>query len=312
MDDQTYEPIVPDDVCPGQGKASCDDTLVHAQIEHDLPCRRCGYNLRGLNEDGGCPECGAPVWRSLLNDEIDHCYPGWIQILVRGLNFVLAGIAIEIVSAIVLYVLQVLIYARVPYEDILSLVLSLPLLAGTWLITSPEQGHPISGDSARIVARFLALGSYLIMIPEAMIRGVWPWVSFSVACMRTVLFLLVLVMMMHYMRGFAVRLNRPRLRHHSRLLKWGYVCQLAYFLVYIPLVISIYTSTNYAWFNLIDLWYLSYTLTYAGLMIWTLVLAIGFRRAMTRSLRYAQWDWANKIDFSQADKERRRHSDLKS
>ena len=35
-------------------------------IDTDLPCR-CGYNLRGLPRDGGCPECGQNITR-LLDD----------------------------------------------------------------------------------------------------------------------------------------------------------------------------------------------------------------------------------------------------
>lgn len=27
-------------------------------IRFDLPCARCGYNLRGLTNEGNCPECG--------------------------------------------------------------------------------------------------------------------------------------------------------------------------------------------------------------------------------------------------------------
>jgi DNA-directed RNA polymerase subunit RPC12/RpoP len=33
-------------------------------VEEDLPCARCGYNLRTLAWDARCPECGTPVLRS--------------------------------------------------------------------------------------------------------------------------------------------------------------------------------------------------------------------------------------------------------
>jgi hypothetical protein len=32
-------------------------------FNHDLPCPRCGYNLRGLPIDEPCPECGLMVER---------------------------------------------------------------------------------------------------------------------------------------------------------------------------------------------------------------------------------------------------------
>jgi hypothetical protein len=36
------------------------------RVETDLPCARCGYNLRTLAWESKCPECGAPVLRSGL------------------------------------------------------------------------------------------------------------------------------------------------------------------------------------------------------------------------------------------------------
>ena len=34
-------------------------------IQQTIKCIRCGYNLRGLREDGNCPECNAPIAKSL-------------------------------------------------------------------------------------------------------------------------------------------------------------------------------------------------------------------------------------------------------
>ncbi|MEM6748869.1 MAG: hypothetical protein AAF612_00195 [Planctomycetota bacterium] len=36
-----------------------DDTP--RRVEHDLPCLRCGFNLRTLPVDADCPECRLPV-----------------------------------------------------------------------------------------------------------------------------------------------------------------------------------------------------------------------------------------------------------
>ncbi len=264
-----------------------------------------------MNEDSDCPECGAHVWRSLLNNDIEHCYPGWTRILVRGLSFAIVGILIEIVATIVMYVSRVVLYADLPYENIISLVLSLPLLAGMWLFTVPDQGLPASSDRARRVARYLALGSYLLMILEVVMGSALPWVRFGVSCSRIMLFLLAIVLMLHYLREFSVRLSRPRLRWQCTFLKWAFVFQLAYWIAYIPLVITVYNSANYTWFTYIDQWYCGYTLLYPGLMIWTLIIVVLFRRVFARTMRYAQWDWANKADFSQAYRDRRRASYLK-
>ena len=39
--------------------------LGDAPLEKDLPCVRCGYNLRGLKPAGRCPECATPVSKAL-------------------------------------------------------------------------------------------------------------------------------------------------------------------------------------------------------------------------------------------------------
>jgi hypothetical protein len=62
-------------------------------IAHDHPCRKCGYNLRGLSADGRCPECGTPVGYSLKGDLLRFCDPGWLDTLYRGARMFVYGIA---------------------------------------------------------------------------------------------------------------------------------------------------------------------------------------------------------------------------
>lgn len=38
-----------------------------AVVIDSLYCRRCGYDLRGLQADGRCPECGLDIWSSVLS-----------------------------------------------------------------------------------------------------------------------------------------------------------------------------------------------------------------------------------------------------
>lgn len=41
-----------------------EPTPTLSTIDFDLPCSQCQYDLRGLNEDGRCPECGQHIWTS--------------------------------------------------------------------------------------------------------------------------------------------------------------------------------------------------------------------------------------------------------
>ncbi len=65
----------------------------------DTSCRRCSYNLRGLSEEGRCPECGTPVGLSTQGDLLRFADPDWLESLARGLNFILWGVAVHFSSA---------------------------------------------------------------------------------------------------------------------------------------------------------------------------------------------------------------------
>jgi hypothetical protein len=49
------------------------------EIDADLPCSRCDYNLKGLPaDDANCPECGQPIARTLRFGLI-HSDPAWLR-----------------------------------------------------------------------------------------------------------------------------------------------------------------------------------------------------------------------------------------
>ncbi len=55
-----------------------------AAIEADMPCARCGYNLRGLKPDGLCPECGTAIDWSLRGNFLKFADPRWLNKLRFG------------------------------------------------------------------------------------------------------------------------------------------------------------------------------------------------------------------------------------
>ncbi len=55
-------------------------TIIQAQ----LPCRECGYSLRGLDARGNCPECGCDVRRSLFGLRLDYLSPRYLARLHWG------------------------------------------------------------------------------------------------------------------------------------------------------------------------------------------------------------------------------------
>ena len=55
-------------------------------IASDIRCLQCQYNLRGLTEDGLCPECGHPIATSLLlyTPQIQEQYRKWLTRIRSG------------------------------------------------------------------------------------------------------------------------------------------------------------------------------------------------------------------------------------
>ncbi len=64
----------------------------------DLHCVRCGYHLRGLAEDGTCPECGTAVARSMRGDLLSAADPAWLRRIYRGQLYIGIGCAVFLLN----------------------------------------------------------------------------------------------------------------------------------------------------------------------------------------------------------------------
>jgi len=56
-----------------------------------LLCQRCGYDLRGLDAAGRCPECNAPISAALHGEQVEFADPQWLQRLAKGSRCVKTG-----------------------------------------------------------------------------------------------------------------------------------------------------------------------------------------------------------------------------
>lgn len=118
-------------------------------IATDLPCLGCGYNLRGLDASGACPECGKPAVESTQGDRLEFADIGWLRNVRLGVTLgalvLLVGLARQIALNVVIHIMQTplggTVYA-VAITTMMAAAAGLSLGSG-WLITmrQPHESH---------------------------------------------------------------------------------------------------------------------------------------------------------------------------
>ncbi len=122
-----------------------------AIIAEDRPCRRCGYNIRGLRVGGRCPECGTavrvvgrPRGEAAINDApIEH-----LHALRTGSLLMLLGGPVG-TAAFVVAIQTEQISNGNAFTASIGLVATLGLLAwavGAWMVHSPAPS-PRTGEA---------------------------------------------------------------------------------------------------------------------------------------------------------------------
>lgn len=131
-------------------------------IAEDVPCRACGYNVRGLSGGGRCPECSEGIAGSVAEFEtrrakaplpLESAEPAWVGRVARGcmlmlaggvLNLFVVGVSLVSFAAILrparLTFLATLVPIPWPYRMVGHYVATVLIAAGVWLVVSPEAG----------------------------------------------------------------------------------------------------------------------------------------------------------------------------
>jgi hypothetical protein len=116
-------------------------------IDHD--CKKCGYNLRGLREDGRCPECGTPIGLSTTGDLLRFADPDWVEKVARGLTIILWMILGGLIAGILAGLAGATVGQGV--GTVLTFGVALISFYGVWLMTEPDPSG--IGEDPNITAR---------------------------------------------------------------------------------------------------------------------------------------------------------------
>lgn len=245
QDDQDRrEPLEDDAIDHDPAQASEDHSHLYApeqayqtveQIDFDLNCVRCGYNLRGTTAAGRCPECGEPVETTLRPDLLHTADPAWLGKLRKGSNWLIVAIIVSLAMIPVGMVIGVASASSpnpsgtLPTGTLLvlgglGLIFSAIYAVAIWLMTEPEPdvNQPIV---SRSLARWLIVPSMVIGIfPEflnATGQTLLTYVATGIDIVSAILMTIGFLASLKYLRLLADRIPEPSLAKQTMTVFWG-------------------------------------------------------------------------------------------
>ncbi len=267
------------------------------QINHDLPCLHCGYNLRGMAADKRCPECGMEVGRSLRGDQLRYSDPRWVRTIARGANLIMWSV-IAFVAMILLGIVVSLVlaenHAYVP--DILPIIFQLLLLlpavlfaAGVWIVTIPEFGVlESSGWSLRNVLRWAMVFFVPISILDISLHNVWTMDATVLDLAAALVGLVVIVTLFLYAHRLTIRIPDYELAIQIRIVTWGDGICLAGYILLIVFVHASGINRTINGFRDIAVLALALLIGLLVFIIWSFILTIRCRSASYAAAKDAE------------------------
>jgi hypothetical protein len=222
----------------GDANASIDRTIPTDQqgrLNDDAPCAKCGYNLRGLDPLGQCPECGTSIRASVHGELLRYADQHWLARVTAGITWLLIGTLAWLISFGITFLVGGLDLLRGQWS--MSLMLSWRgfqiadgLLVGGatawagWRIATPEPDIPLKrGLTARRLGRVLlpiAGGAYTLIAVLRVAPAMFAPAPRLLDGLATLLLPLPPIAWILGMIAVLIYLSRLALHTHDKRLGW--------------------------------------------------------------------------------------------
>lgn len=240
-------------------------------IRIDLPCARCGRNLKDQPRVGPCPECGFEIELSLQGDRLDFADPQWVITLRRGARLMFLASIILLLA----YVMRVF-FQNVPVSAIMLAVAAIIEFMGVRGITikqplphARKHPHTLAPLLFALAAQTIA-GAVLVAL-LCFWDGAPKWL-FNTACILTLLAAAArFIPQGYYLQQINQRIPNDSAAGEWMILGWLLAGASTFIaLIYVPN--AAYFSEQWGIFHIIPIafgavfsvWYLKITRTLSG------------------------------------------------
>jgi hypothetical protein len=208
-------------------------------LAEDIECKRCSYNLRGLRDEGRCPECGTPIGLSIRGHLLRYSDPNWVEKVGFGLAIIAWMMIIAILVGFVGGFIGAFTHPAVP--AILNLGATLVSYYGVWLMTEPDPSG--IGEDPMITARKVIRAALLFGVLASAIQllevggvgaAMGPAARITLIAVAVVTVLISLVgefAKFIYYEQLSRRIPNDSLANRARFLRWAYVISIGVMII---------------------------------------------------------------------------------
>lgn len=248
-------PVTPDDQnAPEQEEAV-------QQIDFDLNCVTCGYNLRYTLSTGTCPECGEPVDTSLRPDLLHMAQPAWLGKLRKGMNWLITAIVMSLIMIPIVFIIAIatsaaagpnasgaMPTAALIFIGVLGTIITITYIVAAWFITEPESDIFDNRTSRALTRWMIVPGMALSLVSQvfsfsnqniAMTVGGW------IDLISTVMLLVGFLASLWYLKRLANRIPEPSLVRQTMIVFWGSLVTYSIMIIIsLAMILFVYAATN--------------------------------------------------------------------